>query len=206
MKKHNFLGLFAIIILLSCGSEEEKPPISDHVISDELDSVSFEPIKEVVPENAINDAELLDAVTDFFAWYYTHNGELLNKRSSVITTEDEYWALDNSKLIAYTDWLREVNYFSSDFVNKEITTWKDDCGQQINDLINQGYTADGIPPCVFEADPFFYTQEEVSEEMVQKIEYTLKSYTDSLAVIIYDFHELPFKKENDKWKVNDWPK
>lgn len=203
--KIEIVVFLAMLLLVRCQNDDKVPDSKSDVIVDLV--IDTNTINQIIEEKIDpQHQKVIDAATNFFSWYYSNGRKLIKKREEIVAVADGYYVLDNRKLIKYTDWLRQSGYFSSQFIENEIYTWKDDCGEQLNQLMSQEIMADGPPPCTFEADPFFYTQEQVDEGMIQKIEYKIEKYSDTLSVVSYDYHLLEFLIEDSSWKVNDWAK
>ena len=183
--------------VLSCNSgEKPTPEIEDlpEIVKDDT------PKKEYDPSSVISRSE------EFFDWYLENNRMLYKMRSLCIGAENGYHALNKTKLKAYTDWLKETNFFSDAFIEFEHNRWATECAEEMREMARQKKHFEGPPPCVFEGDVFFKIQERPTQEMIDGLEHSVSEQTDNSAVVNFDgVTSLNWSFIDGTWKIDAWP-
>jgi hypothetical protein len=123
-----------------------------------------------------------------------------------IGAENGFHALDETKLKQYTEWLAETEFFSEQFIKFEYNRWTTECAEEMREMARKKKRFTGPPPCVFEGDVFFKMQERPTQEMIDRLEYSVTDQTDSTAVVNFSGkNSLNWSYTNGTWKIDAWP-
>jgi len=69
-------------------------------------------------------------------------------------------------------------------------------------LKEEGQTADGPPPCVYEADILFLSQDVNLKESIANITLSVDTLKSETAIVDYGVSKLTLKFENETWKIS----
>ena len=146
---------------------------------------------------------------DFFHWHSKNEKELLEKRKAIVFLDEEgYYAVNMFKIDAYTDFLKESNFFSPEFIQKEKDYWLGDCLDLIFEM--QKEVKKGNPsifPCDLNKSSFSLIKKNNSTENIKEEQFKVDSISTDLAILKYaDKYTLKLKKEEGRWKIRDWSK
>jgi len=196
MLKYIFPIAITFFVLSCTSGEKPSPEVEDlpEIVEDDT------PKKEYDPSSVISRSE------EFFDWYLENSRMLYKMRSSCIGAENGYHALSKKKLKAYTDWLKESNFFSGKFIEFEHNRWTTECAEEMREMARQKKHFNGPPPCVFEGDVFFLIQERPTQEMIDGLEHSVSEQTDNSAVVSFDgTSSLNWSFVDGTWKIDAWP-
>lgn len=170
--------------------------------SEQSESQKKETTSIITYQEVENQNRLEERTLNFFDWYQSNSEEWHRKSSEVVGTKDNFYFLDTLKLELYISWLNQSNYFSKSYLLSEEQEWRSQCNSELLEMKNSGVEADGPPPCVYEADILFLSQDPNIQELVDNISLSVDTISIMYAIIDYGISKLNWENENGIWKIS----